>query len=58
MTEWINLYVRKVTAVRSDVAVAATASDVSTHRSILLGVLGAAWLILLAALMVAQAHPS
>ena len=55
VTEWINLYVRKVTAVRSDVAVAATASDVSAHRSVLLGVLGVAWLILLAALMVAQA---
>ena len=55
VTEWINLYVRKVTAVRSDVAVAATASDVSAHRSVLLGILGAAWLILLAALMVAQA---
>ena len=55
VTEWINLYVRKVTAVRSDVAVAATASDVSAHRSVLLGVLGVAWMILLAALMVAQA---
>ena len=54
VTEWINLYVRKVTAVRSDVAVSATASDVRAHRSALLGVLGAAWLVLLAALMVAQ----
>ena len=55
MTEWINLYVRKSDRRALRCAVAATASDVSTHRSILLGVLGAAWLILLAALMVAQA---
>ena len=55
VTEWINLYVRKVTAVRSEAAVSATASDVRAHRSALLGVLGIAWGVLLAALMVAQA---
>ena len=55
VTEWINLYVRKVSAVRSDLTVATTASDVRAHRSALLGVLGIAWGVLLAALMVAQA---
>ena len=54
VTEWINLYVRKVSAVRSDLTVATTASDIRAHRTVVLGVLGAAWLILLAALMLAQ----
>jgi len=54
VTEWINLYVRKVSAVRSDLTVATTASDIRAHRTVVLGVLGAAWLVLLAALMLAQ----
>ena len=54
VTEWINLYVRKVSAVRSDLTVATTASDIRAHRAVVLGVLGAAWLVLLAALMLAQ----
>jgi hypothetical protein len=54
VTEWINLYVRKVTAVRSDEALVTTASDIRAHRSLTLGVLGFAWLVLLVALVVAQ----
>lgn len=54
VTEWINLYVRKVTAVRSDEALVDTASDIRAHRSVVLGAGGAAWLVLLAALVVAQ----
>ena len=57
VTEWINLYVRKVSAVRSDLTVATTASDIRAHRAVVLGVLGAAWLVLLAALMLAQLTP-
>ena len=33
VTEWINLYVRKVSAVRSDLTVATTTSDIRAHRT-------------------------
>ena len=54
VTNWINLYVRKVTAVRSDAALVDTASSIGSQRGVTLGVLGASWLLLLIALIVAQ----
>ena len=54
VTNWINLYVRKVTAVRSDEALVDTASSISSQRGVTIGVLGASWLLLLIALIVAQ----
>lgn len=54
VTNWINLYVRKVTAVRSEAALVDTASNIRSHRGITVGVLGVSWLVLMAALIVAQ----
>ena len=54
VTNWINLYVRKVTAVRSDEALVDTASSIGSQRGVTIGVLGASWLLLLIALIVAQ----
>ena len=54
VTNWINLYVRKVTAVRSSEALVDTASGIRAHRGLAIGVLGAIWLVLLGALVVVQ----
>ena len=54
VTNWINLYVRKVTAVRSNEALVDTASGIRSHRGLAIGVLGAIWLVLLGALVVVQ----
>lgn len=54
VTNWINLYIRRVTAVHSEEALAGTASSVSAHSSMLAGVAALTWLILLGALAVAQ----
>ena len=55
VTNWINLYVRKVSAVRSSEAlVGATASGIRAHRGVAIGVLGATWLVLLGALIIVQ----
>lgn len=54
VTDWINLYVRKVTAIRSDAALVDTASDIRSHRGISIVMLALCWVILLAALVVAQ----
>lgn len=54
VTNWINLYVRKVTAVRSNEALVDTASGIRSHRGLAIGVLSAIWLVLLGALVVAQ----
>lgn len=54
VTNWINLYVRRVTAVHSEEALAGTASSMSAHSSALAGVAALTWLILLGALAVAQ----
>lgn len=54
VTNWINLYVRRVTAVHSEEALAGTASSMSAHSSILAGAAALTWLILLGALVVAQ----
>ena len=54
VTNWINLYVRKVRAVRSSEALVDTASGIRSHRGLAIGVLGAIWLVLLGALVVAQ----
>jgi len=54
VTNWINLYVRKVTAVRSNEALVDTASGIRSHRGLAIGVLSAIWLVLLGALVVVQ----
>ena len=54
VTNWINLYVRKVSAVRSSEALVDAGAGIRSHRLVAIGVLGAIWLVLLGALAVAQ----
>lgn len=54
VTNWINLYVRKVSAVRADEALVGAASGIRAHRGIAIGVLGATWFVLLGALVIVQ----
>ena len=54
VTNWINLYVRKVKAVRSSEALVDAGAGIRSHRFVAIGVLGAIWLVLLGALAVAQ----
>lgn len=54
VTNWINLYVRKVSAVRATEALVGAASGIRAHRGVAIGVLGATWLVLLGALIVVQ----
>ena len=54
VTNWINLYVRKVSAVRADEALVGAASGIRVHRGIAIGVLGATWFVLLGALVIVQ----
>lgn len=55
VTNWINLYVRKVSAVRADQALSGAASGIRAHRGVAIGVLGVTWLVLLGALIIVQA---
>lgn len=54
VTNWINLYVRKVSAVRSSEALVGAASSIRAHRGVAIGVLGVTWLVLLGALVIVQ----
>ena len=54
VTNWINLYVRKVSAVRSSEALVGAASGIRAHRGVAIGVFGATWLVLLGALIIVQ----
>ena len=54
VTNWINLYVRKVSAVRSSEALVGAASGIRAHRGGAIGVFGATWLVLLGALIIVQ----
>lgn len=54
VTNWINLYVRKVSAVRSSEALVGATSGIRAHRGVAIGVLGATWLVLLGALVIVQ----
>ena len=54
VTNWINLYVRKVSAVRAAESLVGTASGIRAHRGVAIGVLGATWLVLLGALIIVQ----
>lgn len=54
VTNWINLYVRKVSAVRATEALVGAASGIRAQRGVAIGVLGATWLVLLGALIVVQ----
>lgn len=55
VTNWINLYVRKVSAVRTAQTLSGAASGIRAHRGVAIGVLGVTWLVLLGALIVVQA---
>ena len=54
VTNWINLYVRKVSAVHASEALVGAASGIRAHRGVAIGVLGATWLVLLGALIIVQ----
>ena len=54
VTNWINLYVRKVSAVHATEALVGAASGIRAHRGVAIGVLGATWLVLLGALIIVQ----
>ena len=54
VTNWINLYVRKVSAVHATEALVGAASGIRAHRGVAIGVLGATWLVLLGALVIVQ----
>ena len=54
VTNWINLYVRKVSAVRAAEALVGAASGIRAHRGVAIGVLGATSLVLLGALVIVQ----
>ena len=54
VTNWINLYVRKVSAVRATEALAGAASGIRAHRGVAIGVLGVTWVVLLGALIIVQ----
>lgn len=54
VTNWINLYVRKVSAVRASEALSGAAADIRAHRGVAIAVLGVTWLILLGALIIVQ----
>lgn len=54
VTNWINLYVRKVSAVRSSEALVDAGAGIRSHSLVAIVVLGAIWLVLLGALAVAQ----
>ena len=54
VTNWINLYVRKVSAVRATEALVGAASGIRAHRGVAIGVLGVTWLVLLGALIIVQ----
>ena len=54
VTNWINIYVRKVTAVRSEESLTSTASDIQNQVRQISSIAIAAWLILLFALWIIQ----
>ena len=54
VTNWINLYVRKVSAVHATEALVGAASGIRAHRGVAIGVLCATWLVLLGALIIVQ----
>ncbi|MDO4901622.1 FtsX-like permease family protein [Actinomyces sp.] len=54
VTAWINIYVRKVTAVGADASLTATASGIGGHTAVIVAATGCAWLLLLAALVIVQ----
>ena len=54
VTNWINLYVRKVSAVRAAEALSVAASRIRAHRGVAIGVLGVTWVVLLGALIIVQ----
>ncbi len=55
VTDWINIYVRKVTAVRSEETLTKTASGIRGTTDIMAVIAVAAWIVLLAALGITQA---
>ena len=54
VTDWINIYVRKVTAVRSEETLTQTSSGIQSTTKMLAVIAAVAWLVLLAALGITQ----
>ena len=54
VADWINIYVRKVTAVRSEETLTQASSGIQSTTKMLAVIAGAAWLVLLAALGITQ----
>lgn len=54
VANWINIYVRKVTAIRSENSLTSTASDIQKHIKPVIVIALAAWLILLLAMAIVQ----
>jgi len=54
VTAWINIYVRRVTAVGADASLTSTANDIGGQTAVLAAAAAGTWLLLLLALAVAQ----
>ncbi len=54
VTNWINLYVRRVDAIHSEESVVGASSSIAKHSGVIGAVAGVTWLVLLGALAVVQ----
>ncbi len=54
VTNWINIYIRKVTAIRSDATLTKTAADIQKHSTAVIWIAAVLWVILLLALWIVQ----
>ncbi|MBQ4512434.1 MAG: ABC transporter permease [Anaerolineaceae bacterium] len=54
VTNWINIYIRRVTAIRSDAALAKTAADIQKQSASVFCIAGVLWAVLLLALLIVQ----
>ncbi len=54
ITSWLNVYIRKIQAVRSEETLADTAVGIRSQLGLIAVIIGAAWAVLLAALGIAQ----
>lgn len=54
VTNWINIYVRKVTAIRSEASLSATAADLQNQIKVIAVIALSAWLLMVLALGIVQ----
>lgn len=54
VTSWLNAYVRKIRAVRSEKTLSGTSAGIRGQMTVMAAIAAAAWIVLLAALAVAQ----